>query len=264
MMRAILKTIHLAVKEQMTYRLAMANGILTNLAWGMFRYYIMVAIYGQVGMLNGMTEAAALTYVPLTQSLLAFLNVFGSTQISQTIYDGQIGMRLLKPQGFFGYWLSYFLGKSLVNLVLRGILLYLVWMAFFPVTLPGLIQQWLLFTASLLASWLVSHLWIITVNLSAIWSKDSIGILRMVFALQQLLAGMIFPIRLFPQWFQTLCHLTPFPSMLNTSIEVFTGLLMGWDAVGAILMQLLWAGVIYLLGKVVLRVGLRKLTLEGG
>lgn len=263
-MRAVLKTIHLAIKEQLTYRLAMFSGAMTNLAWGMFRYYIMLAIYGKVGMLNGMTEAAALTYVPLTQSLLAFLNVFGNMQISQTIYSGQIGMRLLKPQGFFRYWLSYFAGKSVINLILRGILLFIFWMIFFPVTLPGTVGQWLLFILSMLASWLVSHLWIITVNLSAIWSKDANGILRMTFALQQLLAGMIFPIRLFPQWFQNLCNLTPFPSMLNTSIEVFSGVLTGQAAWLAIGQQVLWAVIIVVVGKLVLRMGLRKLTLEGG
>ncbi len=263
-MRAVLKTIHLAIKEQLTYRLAMLNGAMTNLAWGMFRYYIMLAIYGTIGMLNGMTEAAALTYVPLTQSLLAYLNVFGNMQISQTIYSGQIGMRLLMPQGFFRYWLSYFGGKSIVNLVLRGILLFGIWMLFFPVALPKSIGQWLLFILSMLASWAVSHLWIITVNLSAIWSKDASGILRMTFALQQLLAGMIFPIRLFPLWFQKLCHLTPFPAMLNTSIEVFTGILSGWAAVIAIAQQVGWAIVIFVVGKFILRLGLRKLTLEGG
>lgn len=263
-MSAVLKTIHLAIKEQLTYRLAMFNGVMTNLFWGMFRYYIMLAIYGRVGMVNGMTEAAALTYVPLTQSLMTYLTVFGSMQISQTIYSGQIGMRLLKPQGFYRYWLSYFTGKSIVNLVLRGILLFVFWMIFFPVKTPGTFDQWILFILSMLASWAVSHLWIITVNLSAIWSKDATGILRMTFAVQQLFAGMIFPIRLFPQWFQTFCHWTPFPSMLNTSIEIFTGVLTGRAAWLAIGQQALWAVIIFIVGKFVLRMGLRKLTLEGG
>ena len=263
-MRAVLKTMHLAMKEQLTYRLAMFNGAMTNLAWGMFRYYIINAVYGQTGLINGMTEGAALTYVPLTQSLLAFLNVFGIMQISQTIYSGQVGMRLLKPQGFFRYWLSYYFGKSLVNLVLRGILLFIIWMLLFPVVIPQNLMQWVLFVISLLVSWLVSHLWIVTVNLSAIWSKDATGILRMIFALQQVLAGMIFPLRLFPDWFQTLCYLTPFPSMLNISIDIFTGVLTGLDAWFMIGQQVIWVVVLFALGKFILSLGLRKLTLEGG
>ena len=263
-MRAVMKTIHLAIKEQLTYRLAMINGAMTNLAWGLYRYYIMLAIYGRTGMLNGVSESAALTYVPLTQALLAYLNVFGSTQISQTIYSGQIGMQLLKPQGFYRHWLGYFFGKSLVNFFLRGVLLFLFWMLFFPITTPQSVGQWLVFVISILASWFVSHLWIITVNLSAIWSKDATGILRLIFALQQLLAGMIFPVRLFPAWFQTICYLTPFPSMLNTSIEVFSGVLTGWDAWKMIAQQIGWGVVIFAVGRFVLYMGLRKLTLEGG
>ncbi len=263
-MRAVLKTIHLAIKEQLTYRLAMVNGAMTNLAWGMFRYYIMLAIYGTTGVLNGMSEAAALTYVPLTQSLMMFLDVFGTMQISQTIYSGQVGMRLLKPQGFFSYWLSYFAGKSIVNLVLRGILLFMIWMLFFPVVLPDSYAQWGLFILSLIISWFLTHLWLIMVNLSAIWSKDATGILRMMGAAVQLLSGMIFPIRLFPVWFQRICYFTPFPFQLNTSIEIFTNVLTGQEALLAIGKQVLWALAIFIIGKSVLRLGLRKLTLEGG
>jgi ABC-type uncharacterized transport system permease subunit len=52
--------------------------------------------------------------------------------------------------------------------------------------------------------------------------------------------------------------------MLNTSIEVFTGILSGWAAVIAIAQQVGWAIVIFVVGKFILRLGLRKLTLEGG
>ena len=264
LIQSSLKTVHLAAKEQMTYRLAMFSGWMTNLFWGIFRYYLLVAIYGSRTDINGLTDAAATTYVPLAQSLLAFLNIFGVSQISQTIYSGQVGMQLLKPQGFFRYWLSYYFGKSLVNFVLRGILLFVIFAAFFPVIVPQTALQWLLFCISLLVSWFVSHLWIITVNLSAIWSKDAAGILRMVYALQMLLAGMLFPIRLFPVWFQKVCYLTPFPAMMNVPMEIFTGTLGIQESIALILQQFMWCGVLALLGQIVLRVGLRKLTLEGG
>ena len=263
-MKTSLKTIQLAAKEQMTYRLAMFSGWMTNLFWGIFRYYLFLAIYGSRTNINGLTDAAATTYVPLTQSLLAFLKVFGNFQSSQMIYSGQGGMQLLKPQGFFRCWLSYYFGKSMVNFVLRGIVLFVVFAAFFPVTVPHTFTQWLLFSVSLIVSWFVSHVWIITVNLVAIWSKDATGILRMVYAMQQLLAGMLFPIRLFPVWFQQVCYLTPFPAMLNVPMEIFTGTLGTQESIAMILQQLLWCGALVLLGQLVLRSGVRRLTLEGG
>jgi ABC-2 type transport system permease protein len=61
-----------------------------------------------------------------------------------------------------------------------------------------------------------------------------------------------------------LCSLTPFPSMINTTIEVYLGLLKGPQLAQAIFTQAAWALGLALFGQLVLRSGVRRLVIQGG
>ena len=41
------------------------------------------------------------------------------------------------------------------------------------------------------------------------------------------MSGFFMPLRFMPDWFVRLCDLTPFPSMVNTIVEMYLGLLKG-------------------------------------
>ena len=69
--------------------------------------------------------------------MIAFLTLFGSMDLMNTIYSGAIGADLLRPVSFFFYWMGRDFGKSLVNLVGRGVIFLLAYNLFFPVQLPG-------------------------------------------------------------------------------------------------------------------------------
>ena len=58
--------------------------------------------------------------------------------------------------------------------------------------------------------------------------------------------------------------LTPFPSMINTTIEVYLGLLKGPQLAQALFTQAAWALGLALLGQLVLRSGVRRLVIQGG
>ena len=72
------------------------------------------------------------------------------------------------------------------------------------------------------------------------------------------------PLRFFPDWFVRLCKLTPFPSVINTVIEVYLGVLRGPDLVRALGAQVLWFIVLTIACKLVLRAGVRHLVIQGG
>jgi ABC-2 type transport system permease protein len=72
------------------------------------------------------------------------------------------------------------------------------------------------------------------------------------------------PLRFFPEWFVRLCNLTPFPSMVNTVIEVYLGVLTGPELARALLGQVLWIAILLALCALVLRAGVRQLVIQGG
>jgi len=254
----------LSLKQQSTYRTALYAGLATNLFFGLLRAALMIALYAGKSEVNQLALQDAITYVGLTQALIAFLNIFGSTDIMQTVYSGQIGSDLLKPINLYTFWLAKDLGKSMVNLAGRGVLFMLVYGIFFKISLPARLDQWIYLLASLTLGWLASFSWRFLVNLAGLWSPDARGVARIGFTVSALLSGFIMPLRLLPDWFANLCSLTPFPSMINTPVEIYLGVMNAPSILNALMLQLIWLAALAVVCQVALRAGVSRLVIQGG
>ena len=100
--------------------------------------------------------------------------------------------------------------------------------------------------------------------MAAFWSPDARGIGRLAFGLSWFASGFLMPLRFFPDWFTRVCRWTPFPSMVNTLIEVYLGVLEGPALLGALLAQVAWFISLTIACKLVLRAGVRHLVIQGG
>ena len=58
--------------------------------------------------------------------------------------------------------------------------------------------------------------------------------------------------------------MTPFPSMLQTPIDVLMGHAAGWDAVRLLAVQAAWAAGLLVAGRLIFTLGTRKLVIQGG
>ena len=230
-----------SLQQQITYRAATLAGLVTNFFFGLLRAAVMVALYRHQTQVAGMDLAGAITYTGLAQAVIAFLSLFGWYDLINAVHTGQVGSDLLKPMNFFGFWLSRDLGRALVNLIMRGLPIMLFYALFFRITVPSAFGQWLAFLLSLFLGWLISFAWRYLINLAAFWVPNAGGIARLAFTLSWFLSGFLMPLRFFPEWFQRLCYLTPFPQRINTVIEVYLGLLQGSELLNALLGQALWA-----------------------
>jgi ABC-2 type transport system permease protein len=263
-MRLFLRIVRLAIQQQMTYRMALLAGLVTNLFFGLLRAFVLVALYQGRGEVNELTLRGAITYVAFSQGMIAFLTIFGSFDVMQSVYTGSIGADLLKPMPLFWLWMGRDLGRSLVNLFGRGILLMLLFVPFFAIQLPSGSGPWLAMIAAMLLGWLVSFAWRFLTNLAAFWSPDARGIGRIAFTASQFLSGFMMPLRLYPDWFQQICNMTPFPTMFNTSVEAYLGLVTGPQLGLALLNQVVWFALLAGLSHLVLRAGVRRLVIQGG
>jgi ABC-2 type transport system permease protein len=263
-MRTFLHTLKLSALQQTTYRTSLIAGFVTNFFFGLFRAALVVALYGKQTEINGLSLPGALTYIAVGQALIVFLMIFGSFDLMATVYNGSIGSDMIRPMPLFSLWLARDLGRALVNLVLRGVLLVLVFSLFYQVIYPSGWIGWLWTLISLTLAWLVSFAWRFLVNLAAFWTPDARGIGRAAFTFSQFFSGFLIPLRLYPDWFSRICEMTPFPAMINTSLEVYLGITGGqalWRAVGS---QLVWFIFLALACHLVLRLGLRRLVIQGG
>ncbi|MEP7199658.1 MAG: ABC-2 family transporter protein, partial [Chloroflexota bacterium] len=78
------------------------------------------------------------------------------------------------------------------------------------------------------------------------------------------LSGFLMPVAFMPSWAITVMRLTPFPSMVNTPVEIYLGLVNGADLLNALLEQLLWVVVMVAVCRIVLAAGVKRLVIQGG
>lgn len=263
-MRLFWELARLAFQRQLTYRAAALAGLATNLFFGLLRVTVLLALYGARPEVAGYSVQDAITFTGLSQASIAYLSIFGWYDLMNSVYSGEVSADLLKPLSYFRMWLARDCGRSLAALLMRGVTLMAVYALVVEIKLPQSGWQWLAFTLSVILGWLLGFAWRFLVNLAAFWSPNAKGWGRFAFGLPWVLSGFYLPLRYFPDWFISLSHFTPFPAMLNTSIEIYLGVLTGTALFQALLAQMLWIGVLILLCQWILRAGVRQLVIQGG
>jgi len=254
----------LSFRLQLTYRTANLAGLATNFFFGLLRAAVLLALFGTRQEVSGIQVSAAITFTGLSQATIACLSFFGWWDLMLSVYSGDIAGDLLKPMGYFSFWLARDLGRASASFLVRGVTIMLAYALMFDITTPQSAGQWMLVGIALLLGLLVSFAWRFLVNVAAFWTPDARGLGRLAFTLSWFLSGFVMPLRFFPEWFVKLAKLTPFPSMVNSVIEVYLGVLSGPEIAQILLTQALWVVFLFGAGQLVLRAGVRRLVIQGG
>ena len=75
---------------------------------------------------------------------------------------------------------------------------------------------------------------------------------------------MIVPFTFFPGWFQTVVAWLPFQGISYVPVTIYLGKRTGEDLVFALLIQLAWSVGLFLAGRLVWNVSVRRVTVQGG
>lgn len=251
-------------QRHLTYRAAAIAGLVTNFFYGILRVSVLLALLGENGSLAGYGREELLTYVALTQAIIAYLSLFGWYDLMESVHTGEVSGILLKPIGFFSYWLAQDLGRAAAAFLLRGLTILLLYELAFGMRHPQSIGQWTAVVIALLLSSLVSFCFRFLLNLTAFWSADARGIIKLGLIISWFFSGFLMPLALFPPWLQQVAQLTPFPHLLNTVVELYTGQLVGTAVVHALLVQLVWVLLLAIVCSLIWQTAVRRLTIAGG
>lgn len=263
-MRLFLEFSKRSFQRHLTYRAATVAGLATNLFFGLLRAAVLIALYGSRESLAGLSVDGAVTYTGITQAGAAYLSLFGWWHLMMSVESGEVGSDMLKPMNYYVFWMAQDFGRAAVQVLLRGLPIMLVYALIFDITYPTHLGQWIVFAITIVLSWLISFSFNFLVNLAAFWTPNARGIGRFAFGFAWTLSGFFLPLRFFPDWFVTMANFTPFPSTVNTVVEIYLELLTGTALLEALLIQVFWGVVLIVAGQLVLRAGIRRLVIQGG
>lgn len=251
-----------------TYGTATAAGVFTNTVFGFIVAYTYIALWDERPGLGGYDQAQALTFVWVSQALLAAAALIGGgfqEEIQERVRTGDIAVDLYRPADLQMWWLAADLGRAAFQLAGRGALPLLAGALAFPLALPADPVRWLLFLVSVTLGLVVSFALRYLLGLAAFWLMDGAGINLMATVVTIFFSGMLLPLTVFPGGFGELVRTLPWAAMLQVPMDVLLGEHAGaGSAAGALAFQAGWAAVLLGAGRLVQSAATRKVVVQGG
>ncbi len=229
-------------------------------------YFLWGAAFAGRGTVGGYTYPQMMAYY----FSLVILDSFTSPteddfQIAGDIRDGQINQVLLKPLNYFLYRFILFASSRMVYVAVAAVPLglFVVCLRHFFAGIPfaqTLAPAALAFLGSALVQFSFSYM----VGLVAFWLLDVGSIVFMLFSLEFLLGGHVFPLDLLPEPWHHLVMATPFAYEYFFPVAVLLGRVSGAALWWGFLWQAAWAAGLIGLSAALWKLGLRKYTAVGG
>ena len=265
MHRKYLKVLSMVYQEGAQYRLNYVLDFLCVMFPLLAVVFLWRTIFRDVQLVGGFTESMMITYYILVALLTDFVSPVIWWDITEDIREGTLSEYLLRPISY--RWYQFFvkigihLGYSLVVLiVVAGFILLFAIDFYFPVNLLHIP----LFLVSVGMSVVLGEAICYLFSLSAFWLEEDTGVTYVLNYLVPILMGALIPLALLPEFIQEVVRFLPFQYLLYFPINIFLERVTISEIGYGLLMQLLWIGVIYLLGAWVWRRGCRRYTARGG
>ncbi|MGW7450573.1 ABC transporter permease [Streptomyces sp. NPDC054787] len=251
-----------------TYGTATAAGVFTNTAFGFIVAYTYIALWDERPGLGGYDQAQALTFVWVSQSLLAAGALIGGgfqEEMQERVRTGDIAVDLYRPADLQMWWLAADLGRAAFQLLGRGLFPLVAGALAFRLALPADPLRWLLFLVSVTFGLVVSFAVRYLLGLAAFWLMDGAGINMMATVVSIFFSGMLLPLTVFPGGFGEFVRVLPWAAMLQIPMDVLLGKHAGaGSAAGALAFQAGWAGVLLGVGRLLQSAATRKVVVQGG
>lgn len=251
-----------------TYGTATAAGVFTNTVFGFILAYTYIALWDERPGLGGYDQSEALTFMWVSQALLAAGALIGGgfqEEFQERVRTGDIAVDLYRPADLQAWWLAGDLGRAGFQLLGRGVVPLVIGGLAFQLALPTAPLRWLLFLVSVFLGLVVSFALRYLLGLAAFWLMDGAGINMMATVVSIFFSGMLLPLTVFPGGFGEFVRVLPWAAMLQVPVDVLLG--GGGGAgrtAGALGFQAAWAVVLLGLGRLVQAAATRKVVVQGG
>ncbi|MFV0308185.1 MAG: ABC transporter permease [Desertimonas sp.] len=252
-------------RRQSQYRLAMIAGLITNVVFGFLRAAVLLtAVDAAGGELGGYSRTQLATYIWLSQGLLGAIGLWGVGVLSARIRTGDIAVDFTRPVDLQGWYLSEELGRAGYALVLRGAPAIAVGLLTTGMVLPAAVGPWVLGAVSIVFAVTLNFCCTLVIDAVAFWVIETRGMFNLYVVVRSFLVGVFVPIHLLPGWLQSVAWSTPFPSVMQTPVDVLAGRTTGAAAVANVAVQAGWIVAVGVLGHLLMRAGRHRLEVQGG
>lgn len=237
------------------YRTAAWAGVATQFWFGAIRVMVLVAFYEGAGR-QPMNLQQVVTYIWLGQAFLALLPWAADAEIAAGVESGNVGYERLRPVDTYLLWFARALAWRVANTSLRAGPVFVLAAFVLPLAgfgewawrLPASPAAAALFVLSIVLTALLSSAFTVLINIVVTALKTG-RVVSFAMAAVNLFSGLLIPLALFPDALQTVLLWQPFAGLADIPFRIYSGALSGGRALEGIASQLLWIGILVLLGR---------------
>lgn len=249
------------------YRAAAVAGIATQWVFGMMRVLVLWAFYASSDASQPMSFAQTASYVWIGQAMLGTLPWNEDAEIMSSVLTGQVAYELTRPLDVYSMWFARTLALRTAPTILRAVPQFVIALFLVPapygMTAPSplMLLAWI---PAMLCGVLLAASVTNMVHVAVLWTTRGEGLRRFMPVLVMVLSGMIVPLRLLPDWAQTVARLQPFAGVMDLPSQLFCGSLAPENVVWIVGAQLFWTAAFVLAGRAMASRGIRRVAVAGG
>ncbi len=120
------------------------------------------------------------------------------------------------------------------------------------------------FPVSIIGAWLMTFLAMSVIGALAFWTESSSSLFELWLGLFGVFSGYLIPLELLPRWLGVAARFLPFRYMLAFPVEMAIGMTSRAAALGELLVQWSFVGVLWIAAAAVWRAGVRRFAAYGG
>lgn len=250
------------------YRTAAIASISTQIFFGLIFIMVYVAFYSSNSTDLSFNLQQAVTYVWLCQCFFALVNMFyKDNEIFDMIRKGDIAYELIRPKKLYFVWFSKIIGQRLAMVSLRCmpvIIISLLLPKPYNLSLPVSFFSFLLFIVTLIIGSLLMTSIITLYHVITLSTLNEKGITNIFVVVADLLSGLVVPIPLFPRFLQIISDYLPFRYISDLPFRIYSGNIGISEGLIGILIQIIWIGIITIVGYILTNKSLKRVVVQGG
>ena len=257
---------NLGVQSNLIYRWNFLLRVAVSFVPLLGSVYLWNAVFAGRGAFAGYTFTSMVAYF-ITLILVDTVTVPNEDdfQIAEDIREGRINALLLKPINYRLYRLHLYAAARLVHAAFALIPLgfAMIWLHRYYAGLPWLANlPWALL--ALVGAAMIQFFLCFTLAMIAFWILDIGSITFIIYSVEFLLGGHVFPIDALPGWFQAVCQRLPFMYETFFPAAILIGHVPPVAMAQGFAWQWAWVGFFYVLSGILWKRGLRQYTAVGG
>lgn len=267
-MRKYISFFRMRLMAGLQYRAAALAGLSTQLVWGAMEVLLYRAFWLEHPQRFPMGMDALAAYIWLQQAFLTLFSMWSwEYELINSVKTGAVAYELTRPAGLYSMWMARSLALRLSRALLRMVPVILIASLIpspYGLRLHVSPAVFLLFALSTLLMLVVVCAYTLLIYALTFHLTDPNGIMVLSVAAADLLGGGIVPLPFLPDGLRQFAALSPFGSMQNVPLRIFSGDITLPEIPSVMGLQVFWIVTLILAGYLLTRNGLRRSVILGG